>query len=182
MPFEVFGDVEGIEELAVEAGKHHLHDDYNVQLLGVREVFVRILLVLDALLHIAVVFVEEIDCEVGAELGVIIVDDLTQLAFVAFRILIVVCFLLGQVFVGAVPHRRREHSRDIQGHIIGDVFDKCILQLLEYFIEDDCFRDRRCGEESVETTVCREGVVVVQNVLDDLPDVKGHPCCRSAPP
>lgn len=77
MPFKVFGDVEGIEKLAVEAGKHHLHDDYNVQLFGVRKVFVRILLVLDALLHIAVVFVEEIYGEVGAELGVVVVDDLS---------------------------------------------------------------------------------------------------------
>ena len=92
-----------------------------------RKILVGILLVFEAALHIAVVFVKEIDCEVGAELGVVVVDNLAELAFVAFRILIVVCLLLGQVFVGAVPHRRRKDGGYVQGYIIGIVFDQRIL-------------------------------------------------------
>ena len=52
---EVLIDVEGVQVFGIEAGEQHVHDDDDVDLLGVRQVAVRVLLVLDALLHVLIV-------------------------------------------------------------------------------------------------------------------------------
>jgi hypothetical protein len=55
---EVLIDVEGIEVLRVEARQEHVHHDGDVDLLGVGQIAVGELLVLDTLLHILVVEIE----------------------------------------------------------------------------------------------------------------------------
>jgi hypothetical protein len=65
--FEVLVNVEGVEELRVEAGEKHVHHNGDVDLLGAlaRQVGVGELLVLDALLDVLVVGVELADGVIG---------------------------------------------------------------------------------------------------------------------
>ena len=74
---EVFVDIERVEELGVEAGEQHIDDDGDVDLLAalLRQVGIRELLVLDALLHVLIVEVELVDAVIGAEAGVVVGDD-----------------------------------------------------------------------------------------------------------
>jgi hypothetical protein len=72
---EVLVHVQGVEVLGVEAGEQHVHDDGDVDLLGVGQIGIRVLLILDALLHVLVVEVELADTVVGAVAGVVVGDD-----------------------------------------------------------------------------------------------------------
>ena len=94
MPLEVFGYIEGIEELAVEAREHHLNHDDDIQFVIVCIVLVRIFLVFDALLHITVVLVEEFYREISTKLRIVLADDFAERTFVFIRMLLVVRLLL----------------------------------------------------------------------------------------
>ena len=172
MPFEVFGHIECVQEFAIKAGEHHLDHNNHIEFFAVREVFVGILLILDAPLHVTIVFVEQIYAKVGAELGIIIIDDFCQLALVLFRTLLIVGFLLRQVFIRVVAHRRSEHGCDVERLVVRIFLHERVLQLLENVVKDDGFRDGRRCKQGVEAAVSREGVVVVEDMLYDLPYIQ----------
>src|SRR5690606_2872932 len=99
-----------------------------------RIVFVAVLLIFDATLHILIVQVKIIDIVIGVELGIVIRNDFLQGFFLLFRILLVVFLFLWQIFLNLLHvfiafGRRRKHASDIQGNKIR-IF--CLFLLLNF--------------------------------------------------
>ena len=86
-------------------------------------VFIAILLIFDAFLHILVVGIKLSDCMVGFILPVIVVNNSFQRLFLFFRLFTVVILLLWQVFLYLlnifIPFgRRREYASDVKRFVI----------------------------------------------------------------
>ena len=133
-----------------------------------RVVLVGILLVLDPPLNVAIVFIEKVHAKVGVVPLIVLIDDMLQGLPVALRIILVVGFLLGEVFIRAIPHGRGEYGRDIQRDIIGILTLHHLLHILEDLIEHDGIRDRRSSQKGIEPAFRRKDIVVVKDMLYDL--------------
>jgi hypothetical protein len=88
--FEVLVDVEGVEVFGIEAGEQHVDHEGDVDLLGVGQVGIGVLLILDALLHVLIVEVEFADAVVAAVLGVVVGDDGLEGGFLLVGLLFVI--------------------------------------------------------------------------------------------
>ena len=75
--FQVFVDIERVEIFGIEASQQHINHDCDINLFRpfLRHVVVRILLVLDTLLHVLVVEVEFVDGMVGSIPLVVVSND-----------------------------------------------------------------------------------------------------------
>ena len=91
---EVLVHVERVQELGIEAGEQHVHDDGDIDLLRGRIVGIRPLLVFDALLHILVVEIELAEAVIGAVAGVVIREDGLEGFLFHLRLNFVVLLLL----------------------------------------------------------------------------------------
>ncbi len=116
---EILVDVEGVEIFGVEAGEQHVHHDDDVDLLGVGQVLVGVLVILDALLHVLIVKIELANTVVAAVLGIVVGDDGFERRLLALRVLLVVGLFLGQVFLNLLHvlvafGGRREYAGDVQ--------------------------------------------------------------------
>src|SRR5690606_1363717 len=108
-----------VQVLAVKTREQHIHYNGDINLVFMRIVFVAVLLIFDATLHILIVQVKIIDIVIGAVLGIVVRNDFFQGGFFLFRILLVVFFFLWQIFLNLLHvfsafGRRRKHASDIQ--------------------------------------------------------------------
>src|SRR5690554_7611193 len=78
MVFQVLIHVQGVQVLAIKTGEQHIHHNGDVNLVFVGIVFVTVLLIFDAALHILIVQVKIIDIVIGVELGIVIRNDFLQ--------------------------------------------------------------------------------------------------------
>lgn len=170
---EVLVHVQGVEVLGVEAGEQHVHDDGDVDLLGMGKVGVGILLILDALLHVLVVEVEFADAVVGAEAGVVVGDDAGERRLLAFRVLLVVDLFLRQVFLNLLHvlvslGGRGEDAGDVERCKVRVQLPHFVLHGLEQGVVFDGVVDAGGGQHGVELAVGGGGVVLGQDGLDHL--------------
>ena len=170
---EVLVHVQGVEVLGIKTREQHVDDDGDVDLLGLRQVGIGVLLILDALLHILVVEVEFRDTVVAAKAGVVVVDDGFECGLLTFWVLLVVLLFLRQVFLNLLHvlvalSRWREHAGEVQWpevFVDGQPLD---LRQLEAFDIVDGIVDAGGGQHSVELAPVGGGVVLGEDGLDDL--------------
>jgi hypothetical protein len=169
---EVLVHIERVQELGIEAGEQHVHDDGDVDLLRRGVVGIGPLLVFDALLHILVVEVELAEAVIGAVAGVVIGEDGLERGFLALGVHLVVRLLLRQVFLNLLHIRialggRGEDAGDVQRLEVGVGGLFLSLHGLEQRVVFDGVVDGRGGEEGIEAASAGGGIVLGQNRLDD---------------
>ena len=173
---QVLVHVEGIQELGVEAGEQHVHDDGDVDLVGVGEICVGPLLVFDALLHILIIEVELAEAVIGSVAGIVIREDGFQRGFLPLGVHLVVRLLLRQIFldllhIGIPLGGWGKDAGDIQRLKVGI---SCLLLLftlglhgLEQSMVFDGVVDGGGSQEGIEAASTSGGVVLGEDGLDD---------------
>ena len=168
MIFQVLIHVQGVQVLAVKTGEQHIHHNGDVNLVFVGIVFVAVLLIFDAALHILIVQVKIIDIVIGVELGIVIRNDFLQGFFLLFRILLVVFLFLWQIFLNLLHvfiafGRRRKHASDIQGNKIRIFCLFLLLNFLEQTIKLNGVIDRSSSHQRIELALIGGFVVFIEN-------------------
>jgi len=189
---EVLVHVQGVEVLGVEAGEQHVHDDGDVDLLGVvwinlAQVGVGVLLILDALLHVLVIEIEFADAVAGSVAGVVVGDDAGERGLLAFWVLLVVGLFLRQVFLNLLHvliafGGRGEDAGDVERCKIGVLRPDFALHGLEQVVVFDGVVNAGGGQDGVEFAVGGGGVVLGQNGPDHLALGWHHPVRLRLPP
>ena len=169
---QVLVHVQGVQVLGVEAGEQHVHDDDDVDLRAVRKVAVRVLLVLDALLHVLIIEVESAHAVVGSIARVVVGDDAFEGFLLPVGFLLVVGSFLRQVFLYLLNILvalcgRREDAGDVQRPVVLIFRLLFGLRRLEEFVIFDGVVDRRGGQHGVELASVGGGVVLGENRFDD---------------
>ena len=137
------------------------------------EIAVGILLILDALLHILVVQVELADAMVGAKARVVIGHDARERRLLAFGVLLVIFFLLRQVFLNLLYvlislGRWREYAGNVQRTELRVLLGLLFLNLREQFeILDGIVDAGRC-QHRVELAAIGRCIVLGENGFNDL--------------
>ena len=165
--------IESVQVFGIEAGEEHVHHDGNVDFLGMGQILIRKLLILDALLHVLIVEVELANAVIGAEAGVVVGEDGLEGGFLLLRFLFVVGFFLRQVFLNLLHiwiafGWRREDAGDIERLVIEISLRLVFLHLGEKLEIFDGVVDGGGGEQGIEPALAGGSVVLGQNGLDDL--------------
>ena len=172
MVFQILIDIQRVQILRIKACQQHIHHNRNVYLVLVSVIFVAILLVLDALLHILIVCIKLIHGMVGAELLVVIGNNSHQRGFLLVWFLLIVFLFLWQILlnlhdVAVAFGGRREHAGDVQRLVIAVQFHFLCLGIFEQIVILNGLVDGTCGKQSVEASFVGCSVVFRQNRLHD---------------
>src|SRR5699024_8969962 len=131
-------------------------------------VFVAVLLIFDATLHILIVQVKIVDVVIGIELRIVIRNNFHQCLFLLFRILLVVFLFLWQIFLNLLHifiafGRRRKHASDIQGNKIRIFCLFLLLNFLEQTIKLNGVIDRSSSQQRIELALIGGFIVLIDN-------------------
>ena len=169
---QVFVHIEGVEILGVKAGEEHVHHDGDVHPLRVRHIGERMLLRLDAPLHVLIIAVELDYRVIRAVAGVVVVNDGGERGLFALRVHGVVGALLRQILlklldVPVALGGRGKDAGDVQrpeGRVRGLALG---LPLLKQLVVGYGLGDGAGGEQGAEPAVRRGAVMPVEDGVHD---------------